>query len=173
MKKPSTQIDDLLGYQTRSQLRAALFGSDMAVTNPMVGKLVAHATGLEQPLVPFRLGIIHTYTSNLLDPWLNLAAAVQGLALSMIVRKIPNVLPKFEDMLDHAITLAEHDINDVDCELKLDFKVLVPNQSKGESAMFMNFIEIGHNHLLKHPICESFLYLKWLKARKFFFISLI
>ncbi len=49
-------------------------------------------------------------------------------ALSMIVRKIPNVLPKFEDMLDQAITLAEHDINDVDCELKLDFRVLVPNQ---------------------------------------------
>ena len=48
-------------------------------------------------------------------------------ALSMIVRKIPNVLPKFEDMLDHAITLAEHDINDVDCELKMDFKVLIPN----------------------------------------------
>jgi len=46
----------------------------------------------------------------------------------MIVRKIPNVLPKFEDMLDQAITLAEHDINDVDCELKLDFRVLVPNQ---------------------------------------------
>ena len=37
----------------------------------------------------------------------------------MIVRKIPSVLPKFEDMLDQAITLAEHDINDVDCELKL------------------------------------------------------
>ena len=76
-------------------------------------------------------------------------------------------------MLDHAITLAEHDINDVDCELKLDFKVLIPNQSKGESAMFINFIEIGHNHLLKHPLCESFLHLKWLKVRKFFFISLI
>ena len=70
-------------------------------------------------------------------------------ALAMIVRKIPNVLPKFEDMLDHAITLAEHDINDVDCELKLDFRVLIPNQAKGESAMFINFIEIGHNHLLK------------------------
>ena len=61
----------------------------------------------------------------------------------MIVRKIPSVLPKFEDMLDQvktlnpaladlfhvfwncykAISLAEHDINDVDCELKLDYKV--------------------------------------------------
>ena len=39
-----------------------------------------------------------------------------------IFRKIPSVLPKFEDMLDEAITLAEHDINDVDCEIKLDYK---------------------------------------------------
>ena len=39
--------------------------------------------------------------------------------------------------------------------------------------MFISFIEIGHNHLLKHPLCESFLHLKWLKVRKFFFISLI
>jgi len=30
--------------------------------------------------------------------------------------------------------------------------------------MFINFIEIGHNHLLKHPLCESFLHLKWLKV---------
>ena len=43
----------------------------------------------------------------------------------------------------------------------------------GESAMFINFIEIGHNHLLKHPLCESFLHLKWLKVRKFFCISLM
>ena len=43
-------------------------------------------------------------------------------------RKIPSVLPKFEDMLDEAITLAEHDINDVDCEIKLDYKVLIPNK---------------------------------------------
>ena len=82
-----------------------------------------------------------------------------------------------QDMLDHAIILAEHDINDVDCELKMDFKVLIPGSNRGgrggESAMFMNFIEIGHNHLLKHPLCESFLYLKWLKVRKFFFVSLM
>ena len=38
--------------------------------------------------------------------------------------------------------------------------------------MFMAFIETGHNHLLKHPLCESFLHLKWLKVRKFFFVSL-
>ena len=118
----------------------------------------------------------YSYCANMLLAYgADITARTNGgtSALAMIVRKIPNVLPKFEDMLDHAITLAEHDINDVDCELKLDFRVLVPNQSKGESAMFINFIEIGHNHLLKHPLCESFLHLKWLKVRKFFFVSLM
>ena len=118
----------------------------------------------------------YSYCANMLLAYgADITARTNGgtSALSMIVRKIPNVLPKFEDMLDHAITLAEHDINDVDCELKLDFHVLIPNQSKGESSMFMNFIEIGHNHLLKHPLCESFIYLKWLKVRKFFFVSLM
>jgi hypothetical protein len=45
-------------------------------------------------------------------------------------------------------------------------------QSRGESGMFITFIETGHNHLLKHPLCESFLHLKWLKVRKFFMVSL-
>ena len=54
----------------------------------------------------------------------------------------------------------------------VDYKVLIPNKCRGESTMFMAFIETGHNHLLKHPLCESFLHLKWLKVRKFFFVSL-
>ena len=107
----------------------------------------------------------YSYCANLLLTYgADITSRTNGgtTALSMIVRKIPSVLPKFEDMLDQAITLAEHDINDVDCELKLDYKVLIPNKCRGESTMFMAFIETGHNHLLKHPLCESFLHHKWL-----------
>ena len=67
----------------------------------------------------------YSYCANMLLAYgADITARTNGgtSALAMIVRKIPNVLPKFEDMLDHAITLAEHDINDVDCELKLDFR---------------------------------------------------
>ena len=48
-------------------------------------------------------------------------------ALSMIVRKIPNVLPKFEDMLDHAITLAGTLFNrKISLELWLEKKLEIP-----------------------------------------------
>ncbi len=83
------------------------------------------------------------------------------------------MLPKFEDMLDHAITLAEHDINDVDCELKLDFRVLIPNQSTGASSLFINFIEIGPHHLPTHPHCWRILHLQLIKVTQFFVINLI
>ena len=54
-----------------------------------------------------------------------------GLKLGVEKSGVEMSFNQFEDMLDHATTLAEHDINDVDCELKLDFRVLIPNQSKG------------------------------------------
>ncbi len=84
----------------------------------------------------------YSYCANMLLAYgADITARTNGgtSALSMIVRKIPNVLPKFEDMLDQAITLAEHDINDVDCELKLDFRVLIPNQVCPDIKLFFNF----------------------------------
>ena len=93
--------------------------------------------------------------------------------LYMIVRNVPNVLAEFEDMLDKAITSDSHDINDWDHELKLNFSILVPKDSKGEISMFTNFIEVDLRHILRHPLCESFIYFKWLKIRKFFFASLM
>jgi len=51
----------------------------------------------------------YSYCANMLLAYgADITARTNGgsSALSMIVRKIPNVLPKFEDMLDHAITLV-------------------------------------------------------------------
>ncbi|MDZ7782391.1 MAG: hypothetical protein U5K56_05430 [Halioglobus sp.] len=39
--------------------------------------------GLQPPSRQVRLGVIHTYTSELLDPWLRFAAALNGLSLDI------------------------------------------------------------------------------------------
>lgn len=93
-------------------------------------------------------------------------------ALSFIIRRTPDVLPRFVSRLDQAISLHDHELGDVDCELRLDFRPLVPG-GRGESDLMLCLVEIGQRHILKHPLCESFLYLKWLKIRKFFLFSLI
>lgn len=93
-------------------------------------------------------------------------------ALSFIVRRTPEVIPKFLSKFDHSIKVNEHEIGDVDCEIKMDFRLLVPNPRRGETDLMLAFIEVGQKRILKHPLCETFLFLKWHRIRKFFLFSL-
>lgn len=92
--------------------------------------------------------------------------------LTFITRRTPEVIPKYIEKFDASIKLNDHELGDVDCELKLDFRVLVPSVTKGESELLLSFIEVGHKEILKHPLCETFLFLKWRRIRKFFLFSL-
>lgn len=92
--------------------------------------------------------------------------------LTFITRRTPDVIPKLIEKFSAAIKLNDHEIGDVDCEVKLDFRVLVPSSGKSEAEIFLNFIEVGHKEILKHPLCETFLFLKWRRIRKFFLFSL-
>lgn len=42
--------------------------------------------------------------------------------LTFITRRTPDVIPKYIAKLDNSIKLNDHEIGDVDCELKLDFR---------------------------------------------------
>lgn len=92
--------------------------------------------------------------------------------LTFITRRTPDVIPKYIAKFDSAIKLNDHELGDVDCELKLDFRALVPATGKGETELLLNFIDVGHREILKHPLCETFLFLKWKRIRKFFLFSL-
>ncbi|XP_031618662.1 transient receptor potential channel pyrexia [Contarinia nasturtii] len=94
-------------------------------------------------------------------------------ALSFIVRRTPEVIPKFLSKFDASIKVNEHEIGDVDCEIKMDFRLLVPNPKHGETDLMLAFIEVGKKRILKHPLCETFLFLKWHRIRKFFLFSLL
>ena len=50
-------------------------------------------------------------------------------------------------MLDEAITLAEHDINDVDCEIKLDYKESF--KQKRVDLIFKSGFFVLYNHTVK------------------------
>ena len=60
-------------------------------------------------------------------------------------------------LIFQAITLAEHDINDVDCELKLDFRVLVPNQVRAK--YIFNLALITYSFHINLRLASFFTYL--------------
>ncbi|XP_053957112.1 transient receptor potential channel pyrexia isoform X2 [Anastrepha ludens] len=96
-------------------------------------------------------------------------------ALSFIVRRTPEIIPKLTAKMDSSIKVNDHEIGDVDCEIKLDFRLLVPPTSleRGETELLLSLIEVGQKRLLMHPLCETFLFLKWRRIRKFFLMSLL
>lgn len=48
----------------------------------------------------------------------------------------------------------------------------MPNTERGETELLLAFIEVGKKRILKHPLCETFIFLKWRRIRKFFLFSL-
>jgi FkbH-like protein len=71
-------VSPLLQVQNLADLRALVAANTAPLSLPNIKKLKEHAQGLSSENLQIRLGVVHTYTSDLLDPWLELAAALQG-----------------------------------------------------------------------------------------------
>ncbi|KZS20048.1 Lethal (2) 35Be [Daphnia magna] len=97
-------------------------------------------------------------------------------ALELVARRVPNALQAIQRKLDSAVEIAGHDPTDLDCELRLDLRVLVPRgnqQHAGEMAMLKSLIAADQRHFLQHPVIGAFLHLKWMKIRAVFILSLL
>lgn len=81
MKIGDAQLDKLMSTQSALALKQQLAARSLTPTLPQADKLLRHLETLNSPATPVRLGIVHTYTSELLDPWLNFAAVLNGVAL--------------------------------------------------------------------------------------------
>lgn len=77
----ATSFEDLLVFGNRAELVSALAGLRKPLSLMEAQKLVVRLAEFEPPAGTLRLGIVRTYTSELLDPWLALAAGIQGLDL--------------------------------------------------------------------------------------------
>jgi FkbH-like protein len=78
MSKRKLELDELLALRTRDALRQAL----QQTAPPMltqIQRITERAAELSPATVELRLGVVHSYTSELLDPWLDLAGALEGL----------------------------------------------------------------------------------------------
>ena len=72
-------IQRAIAARTRAELLDALGPGRPPLTLPDVQRLTEHLETLAEATVPLRIGILHTYTSDLLDPYIRFEALVQGM----------------------------------------------------------------------------------------------
>jgi FkbH-like protein len=79
MKLSPDALAAWLNLQSRPELSRAVLRSRAELTLPQVKQLTARMDALGPAEHTLRIGIVHTYTSDLLDPWLKFESAVQGM----------------------------------------------------------------------------------------------
>lgn len=99
-------------------------------------------------------------------------------ALSIVLRKTPTSLDVFERRLDMSLTLSRQGFTAGELELQLDFHPLLQHrrnrQSRSPEIGYLNtFVKEGYKEILEHPLCQSFLHLKWHKIRKYYAARLL
>jgi FkbH-like protein len=78
MSNRQLDLETLLAFKSRDALRQAVRQTASSIL-PQIQRLTEHAAGLAPAMREFRIGVVHSYTSELLDPWLGLAGALEGL----------------------------------------------------------------------------------------------
>lgn len=73
----------LLSIADRQALLNAVCNLPAPLSLADLRPVATHAAQIAPALLPCRLAFVHTYTSELLDPWLEVAAALQGLELQV------------------------------------------------------------------------------------------
>jgi len=153
-------------------------------SNEIIRQLIAYGADVNArdhfDYSPLHLAAISensTAASILIFSGADLSAKTKGgiSALTFLVRKTPDVIQKIPRRLDCAVTVADQDPIDADCDIQLDFSILVPDRERQrvcESSLLSTLIMTGQRKLLQHPVIRAFLYLKWFKVRSLFLVSL-
>ncbi|CAN5731611.1 hypothetical protein BH11PSE8_BH11PSE8_06440 [soil metagenome] len=79
MAKNKSDFGDLLTIGNLDELRSAVGTWRTPISLPQARQLATHAKSLTVNPTPLRIAVVHTYTSDLLDPWFDMAGALQGL----------------------------------------------------------------------------------------------
>lgn len=91
---------------------------------------------------------------------------------SLILKQLPSANQLLQRLFDARISLSNKPHHDPDFHIIFDYSVILSEDKKVfQSSLMSEFTRSHLEPLLKHPLLESFLYLKWQKIKTLFYLS--
>ena len=131
------------------------YGADLDVQNSQ-GNTALHNAAIAEKSSRVKLLIYHGADLSIKNR-ANLSA------LYFINKKVPHCMKAFEERLDSGLKL-EGASTDLNSKVKLDFNKLSTNINSlqyQDISIFLELMKSPYKSLLKHPLSEAFLFLKW------------
>ncbi|RXG59981.1 Transient receptor potential channel pyrexia [Armadillidium vulgare] len=89
---------------------------------------------------------------------------------SLVLKNMPSAMTLLKRLFNSNIELSGKETDDPNFRIKMDFSVLLSKSNEDvEASLISDIGSSGVDSLLKHPLVETFLYLKWHKIRAFFY----
>ncbi len=78
-------------------------------------------------------------------------------------------------IMNHYVTTNGMSVGGSDLKITYDYAIFRgPSSSRSrEMGVLCRIVDTNHIELLKHPICESFLHIKWLLVERYFYAYII
>lgn len=90
--------------------------------------------------------------------------------LNYVLHHLPGTM---DTVFDHCLVTNSPKLNAKTLEVSLNFLPLTGPYDKNQIQNLQSCVDQGHAKLLSHPICETFLQLKWMNVRRIFLIEVI
>ena len=93
---------------------------------------------------------------------------------SLVLKNMPSASQLLKKVFDNHTILSDVDTNDPEYNIQMDFNVILSKSNEDvEASLIAELSSSDSEALLKHPLIESFLYLKWHKIKYFFFLYVL
>ncbi|XP_068232732.1 transient receptor potential channel pyrexia-like isoform X2 [Palaemon carinicauda] len=89
---------------------------------------------------------------------------------ALAIEQLPSAMQLLRDLFDSGITLSETHKNYKDLKITFDYSILMSSQEI-QCSIISQLIDTPLENLIKHPLLESFLNIKWYRIRKSFYLS--
>ncbi|MPC72795.1 Transient receptor potential channel pyrexia [Portunus trituberculatus] len=88
--------------------------------------------------------------------------------LAYTLHHLPGLM---DTVFDECLVTNSPKINTKTLEVTMNFLPLCCGSDKNQVQNLQSFVDMGHAKLLSHPLCETFLLLKWMNVRRLFLIE--